>query len=172
MSSRRMLLEFTDYECPMCRAYHLDTFRRLKTTYIDTGRVRFVSRDQPMAAFHPHAMDAAHAGRCAGDQGKFWEMRDLLLANGERLAGSAILEYARQARLDEPVFSACVSARKDQREIDQDVADAIALKLRGTPQFVLDRMSGQTLEGIVIVGAQPYETFAAAIDGMLNAAPR
>lgn len=166
------LLEFTDYECPLCRAFHVDTFRRLKTRYIDTGHVRFVSRDQPMSDYHPRAMDAAHAGRCAGEQGKFWEMRDLLIVHGERLAGSATLEYARQARLDEPAFRSCLSARKYQREIDQDIADAIALKLRGTPQFVLGRMSGQTLDGIVIVGAQPYEVFERAIDGMLTAPPR
>ena len=166
------LLEFTDYECPLCRAFHVDTFRRVKAKYIDTGRVRFVSRDQPMSDFHPHAMDAAHAGRCAGEHGKFWEMRDLLLVHGERLAVPAIHEYARQAGIDGAAFGACLSARKYQREIDQDIADAIALKLRGTPHFVLGRMSGTTLDGIVIVGAQPYDVFERAIDGMLNAAPR
>ncbi len=68
------LVEFTDYECPLCRAFHTETFGTLKTRYIDTGKLRFVSRDQPLPEYHPNAMEAAHAARCAGDQGRFWEM--------------------------------------------------------------------------------------------------
>ena len=64
------LVEFTDYECPLCHAFHVETFGTLKEKYIDTGQVRFVSRDQPLPEYHPHAMDAAHAARCAGDQGQ------------------------------------------------------------------------------------------------------
>ena len=71
------LVEFADYQCPFCKRFHKNTYAELKKTYIDTGQVRFVSRDFPME-FHPLALRAAEAARCAGDQNKYWEMRDAL----------------------------------------------------------------------------------------------
>src|SRR5262249_24712376 len=67
------LVEFTDYQCPFCKQFHDTTFQQLKTNYIDTGRLRFVHRDLPLD-FHEHALKAAQAARCAGEQDKFWPM--------------------------------------------------------------------------------------------------
>src|SRR5262245_41431233 len=61
------IVEFTDYQCPFCQRFHVTTFADLKKNYIDTGKVRFYSRDMPLD-FHPNAMRAAQASRCAGDQ--------------------------------------------------------------------------------------------------------
>src|SRR5262245_10109126 len=63
------IVEFSDYQCPYCRRFHLETFPELKKNYVDTGKVRFVSRDLPLD-FHPNALRAAEAARCAGDQKK------------------------------------------------------------------------------------------------------
>jgi protein-disulfide isomerase len=166
------LVEFSDYECPLCHAFHVETFGQLKKKYIDTGKVRFVSRDQPLPEYHPRAMEAAHAARCAGDQGKFWEMRDALIAHSDRLSRGEILEYARRVRLDPKAFRSCLSARAHQGEIDKDIADAVALNLRGTPTFVLGRTSDRTLHGVAIVGALPYKVFEAAIERMLDGSSR
>src|SRR5712692_8333967 len=68
------LVEFADYQCPYCKRFHTDAYAELKKNYIDTGKVRFVSRDLPLE-FHPFAMKAAEAARCAGDQQKYWELR-------------------------------------------------------------------------------------------------
>src|SRR3989338_5451600 len=73
------VVEFTDYQCPFCRRFHQSAFEEIKKNYIDTGKVRFVSRDLPLD-IHANAARAAHAARCAGEQGKFWEMRHLLIA--------------------------------------------------------------------------------------------
>src|SRR5690348_16641353 len=67
------MVEFTDFQCPFCYRFHVNTFNELKKNFIDTGKVRFVSRDLPLD-FHPNAMQAAQAGRCAGEQGQFWPM--------------------------------------------------------------------------------------------------
>jgi protein-disulfide isomerase len=72
------VVEFTDYQCPFCRKFESDSFTQLKKEYIDTGKVRFVSRDLPLD-FHPNAPGAAMATRCAGDQGKFWELRNAMM---------------------------------------------------------------------------------------------
>jgi protein-disulfide isomerase len=65
------MVEFTDFQCPFCERFHTSTFADLKRDYIDTGKLRFVSRDLPLD-FHPNAMQAAEAGRCAGEQGQYW----------------------------------------------------------------------------------------------------
>src|ERR1017187_2441884 len=65
------MVEFTDYQCPFCQRFHLSTFSDLKKNYIDTGKVRFYSRDMPLD-FHPNALRAAQAARCGGEQGQFW----------------------------------------------------------------------------------------------------
>ena len=69
------LVEFTDYQCPFCRQFNTGVYERLKKDYIDTGKLRFISRDLPLE-IHSDAMTAAAASRCAGDQNKFWEMRE------------------------------------------------------------------------------------------------
>ena len=53
----------------------------LKTNYIDTGKVRYVFRDFPLDSIHPYARKAAEAAHCAGDQGKFWDMHDVMFTN-------------------------------------------------------------------------------------------
>jgi protein-disulfide isomerase len=58
------MVEFTDFQCPYCRQFYATTFAELKKNYIDTGKMRFYSRDLPLD-FHPNAMRAAEAGRCA-----------------------------------------------------------------------------------------------------------
>src|SRR5277367_6195365 len=71
------VVEFADYQCPFCRKFHSETFAEIKKNYIDTGKVRYVSRDLPLD-FHPNAAPAAQAARCAGEQHKFWEMHDAI----------------------------------------------------------------------------------------------
>ena len=79
------LVEFTDLECPFCRSFHVGAFEKVKQTYIDSGKVRFVSFDFPLD-IHPNARPAALAVRCAGEQGKFWEMRHLVTVNATALS--------------------------------------------------------------------------------------
>jgi Trk K+ transport system NAD-binding subunit len=78
------IVEFTDYQCPFCQRFHVTAFPELKKAYIDTGKVRFFSKDMPLD-FHPNAMRAAMAARCAGEQNKFWELRDTMGANPNSL---------------------------------------------------------------------------------------
>src|SRR6516165_8432700 len=68
------MIEFTDLQCPYCRQYASTTFGEIKKNWIDTGKLRYVGRDFPLD-FHPQAMAAARAARCAGEQGRFWDMR-------------------------------------------------------------------------------------------------
>ena len=87
------LVEFTDLQCPFCSRFSSTTFDQIKKTYIDTGKVRFISKDFPLD-MHPEAMRAARACRCAADQKKFWEMRSVLLRNASKLSPDFIVSSA------------------------------------------------------------------------------
>src|SRR5262249_17984609 len=106
------LVEFSDYQCPYCRMFFSDTFPTLRREYIDTGKVRYVFRDYPLAQMHPQARKAAEAAHCAGEQGKYWEMHDLLFQNQQALALPQLSEYARNLGLDGASFDACLQSEK------------------------------------------------------------
>lgn len=162
------MVEFTDYQCPFCRRFEADSFAQLKKDYIDTGKVRFVSRDLPLD-FHPNAPAAAMAARCAGDQHKFWEMRDaMMLDTATDLGPEAILKYGQKTNLDMKTFTACLSDKKYTEAIKKDTADAGTLGISGTPSFVIGKTAKDEIAGVRIVGAVPYAAFDSAIKEALT----
>ena len=160
------IVEFSDYQCPFCQRFHLTAFNDLVRDYVDTGRVRYVSRDFPLP-MHEHAKSAAQAARCAAEQNKFWEMRHGLIVNANRLGAERYAALARELNLDEPRFQACLSGEKYAGEVLLDMADAQAAGVTGTPSFVIGRASGDEVEGIRVTGAQPYAVFDARIKELL-----
>jgi protein-disulfide isomerase len=79
-TARVVLIEFSDYQCPFCARHVRETLPQLEREYIQTGKIRYVTRDFPLPT-HRHAFKAAEAARCAGEQGKFWEMHAQLFHN-------------------------------------------------------------------------------------------
>ena len=152
------MVEFTDYQCGFCQNFHLSTFPEIRKKYIDTGKLRFASRDLPLD-FHTNAFRAAEAGRCAGDQGRFWEMRDLLVANANKLSAEEMLETAKGLRLDLAAFRACLDSGRHKDDIMKDVSEASALDINGTPSFIIGRTTAEGVAGDVLVGAQPLAAF-------------
>jgi protein-disulfide isomerase len=161
------LVEFTDLQCPYCNRFTTTTFEQLRKAYIETGRVRFVSRDFPLE-FHPQALPAARAVRCAGDQGKFWEMRLAFLRNAARIGPPLFQDTATELKLDLKAFNACLSANQHDAEIKADMEDARRAGVEGTPSFVLGRTTASGIEGVLIVGAQPFDLFDAKIKALLD----
>jgi protein-disulfide isomerase len=164
------IVEYTDLECPFCHQFHVTTFADIKKTYIDTGKVRFVSRDFPLG-FHPHAKSAAVASRCGGEQGKFWELRNLLASNADKLAPEAVLGYASDVGLDVKRFQACLAADKFAAALQKDLDDAAAVGVSGTPTFVIARTAPGTMHGVRVVGALPFAAFDQKIRALLEPAP-
>jgi len=161
-----VLVEYTDYQCPFCQRFHNDSYAQIKANYIDTGKVRYVSRDFPLS-FHENAQRSAVAARCAGEQGKFWELRHVMIVNASQLQPDKILGYAQNASLDVPKFKTCFESDKYRAAIDKDVAEGQAAGVNGTPSFVLGRVENGKLEGVRLVGAMPYQQFDAKIQEML-----
>lgn len=165
------LVEFTDYQCPFCGRFHRKTFPLLKQKFIDTGKLRFVVMDLPLA-MHPNAQRAAVAAHCAGAQGRYFALNDLLFRNQRRLQPDGIAALARRAGLDMKKFQTCTRSQRFLDEVRQSAALAVRLGITGTPSFVLGTAGPDgTVEGRKIVGAQPYTVFEAAISRLLNAAP-
>jgi protein-disulfide isomerase len=163
------MVEFTDYQCPFCRRFETESFAKLKTEYIDTGKVRFVSRDLPLE-FHPNAPGAAVAARCAGEQHKFWEMRDaMMLDTATDLSPASILKYGEKTNLNMTAFSTCLSDKKYTDAIKKDTADAGTLGISGTPSFVIGKTDKTEIAGVRIVGAVPFAVFDSTIKDLLSA---
>jgi protein-disulfide isomerase len=152
------MVEYTDFQCPFCSRFHSGTFPEIKKQYIDAGKVRFISRDYPLE-FHPYAMKAAQATHCAGEQDKFWQMKDALMTNSASLTPDLITSLARDNGVDMTKFQSCMDSGKYQDVIKNELAAANAIGINGTPSFVIGKVTGDTLDGLLIVGAQPFGEF-------------
>src|ERR1019366_6694765 len=162
------LVEFTDYQCPFCGRFETTTFPEIKKNYIDTGKVRFILRDLPLGDMHPFALKAAQSVHCAGDQGKFWEMKELVFKNQNKIDVDSLAGYAKDLALNGDTFKSCMADGKHLKEISDEATYAGSLGIPGTPTFVLGKAVGDSVEGRVIVGAQPLAAFEAAINEMLG----
>jgi protein-disulfide isomerase len=152
------IVEYTDYQCPFCQRFHLSAYPEIKKQYIDTGKVRFYSKDLPLD-FHPNALRAAQAARCAGEQGKFWEIRDTMGANPDKLDMGHIMSFAADLKLDTQKFQDCVNSDKYKEKVQADVAEAMRVGANGTPAFVVGKSTGNGVDGELVVGAMPFAMF-------------
>ena len=168
--ARVAVIEFSDYQCPFCGRYTKETLGRIEDDYVDTGKVKYVFRDLPLQ-FHKNAFKAAEAAHCAGEQGKFWEMHDMLFQNQSALAPEQLPAYAKTLGLSEAGFERCLESGQFAADIKKDMADAGTVGISGTPTFLIGVVQpGDGRVKIVkkLVGAKPYEEFKAAIDGLLG----
>ena len=133
------LVEFSDYQCPYCARFAYTTLPALKAEYIDTGKLRYVFRDLPLDRTHPEARQAAEAAHCAGEQGHYWGMHDLLFQYQKALQREQLLAYARRLPLDPVAFEACLAHGKYAAKVQQDAEEGLAAGVRGTPGFFLGK---------------------------------
>ena len=152
------VVEYTDYQCSFCQRFHMTTFPELKKNFIDSGKVRFYSRDMPLD-FHSNAMRAAQAARCAGEQGQFWTLRDVMGANPGKLDMDNILAFATDLKMDAKKLRACVESDKYKNAVQTDVLEAMRIGANGTPTFVVGKSMGEGVDGELMIGAMPYQMF-------------
>ena len=99
MDARILIIEFSDLQCSYCARHASQTLPELRRNYIDTGKIRYTVRDLPLP-MHRHAVPAAVAARCAGEQGKFWEMRQAIYLARGRLDQEPYAKIASELGLD------------------------------------------------------------------------
>lgn len=152
------IIKFSEYECPFCTRAHNNIMPSLKKDYIETGKVKFVHRDFPLA-FHPNAQKMAEASECAGDQGKYWEMHDTIFANPSMKSVDDMKAHAKTIGLDEAAFASCLDDGTHAQEVKDDMAAGQEVGVRGTPTFFVN--------GVPVRGAVPYENLKQVIEAEL-----
>ncbi len=164
-------VEFTDFQCPFCQRHFQQTFSQIKTNYVDTGKIKYVTRHYPLS-FHPNAQKASEAAACAQDQNKFWEMHEELFNKQEEWANLTAADaatkfksYAADLGLNAGTFATCLDTGAKTDLVQADLAAGSASGIDGTPGFWVLGPDGQSQK---ISGAYPFATFQAAIDGMLK----
>ncbi len=146
---------------------------QLKEEYIRKGKIRYVFRDLPLEQIHPHAFKAAEAANCAAEQGKFWEMHDRMFENMKTLAPNQLIMHAQAIGLEATKFSQCLESGKFASEVRNDMADANAANIPGTPGFVVGIVNTKNPNDRNVrifrtfTGAQPYSVFKATLDAAL-----
>lgn len=148
------IIEFSDYQCPYCQKWESEVFQRLLDEY--PTQVRIVYRDFPLNSLHPQASSAANAANCAGEQDSYFLYHDKLFSYDYDLGKDTYLTYARELKLDMNSFTACLESDRYAEEVSADISYAVELGIQSTPTFFIN--------GLYMVGAQPYETFKKLID--------
>lgn len=148
------IVEFADFQCPYCQRHAQETYPQLTAQYGD--QIRFVYKDFPLISIHPQAFPSALAAQCALEQDKFWEYHDLLFTGGLELGADTYAAYAEQLSLDLTEFNACVEEERYADRVQSDYNFASQLGVSSTPTFFIN--------GIAVIGAQPFSVFAEIID--------
>ena len=148
------IVEFSDYQCPYCKRWHDQVFGQLMKEYAD--EVRFVYRDFPLTSIHPQAFPAALAANCAGEQNAYWDYHEALFSQKYELGQDAYEKYAAELGLDTTSFVQCLEDGRYSDEVNGDMTFAADLGITSTPTFFIN--------GIPMVGAQPYDIFKQVID--------
>lgn len=149
------IVEFSDFECPYC-SRALETLEKVEEAY--QGKVRVVFRDYPLQ-FHANAKKAAEAGHCANEQGKFWELHDLMFANQRALGVEELKGYAQEAGLEQTKFDACLDNGEMADVVAKNMVAGEEAGVSGTPAFFIN--------GTKLSGAVPFEEFQKVIDSEL-----
>ena len=166
-----VIVEYSDYQCPYCVQFHTNVLPTLQSEYIDTGKVRLIFRDLPLA-MHPESVPAAIAAHCAAEQGKFWAMNRELFANQRELGAELYGRLAQTLNLDIGKFSTCVQNPLSRKRVQMGVQEAGRYGLNSTPSFILGRSDKGRVEiHSTARGYVDFETFAREIDGLLATIP-
>jgi protein-disulfide isomerase len=151
------IIEFSDYECPYCQRWHVQVWPRLLEAYPD--QIRLVYRDFPLTNIHPNATPAAAAANCAFEQDKYWEYNERLFSGRFEFNKNSYQEIATEIGLEMDPFNECLESGRHNEEVMADFEFAANLGVSSTPTFFVN--------GIPVVGAQPFEVFSQLIDSEL-----
>ncbi len=166
-----IMVENSDLECPFCGRYSRDTAPQVIKQYASTNKIGYAFVHLPLP-IHKLAPKASEAAACAGDQGKFWEMHDLLFARqGASLAPAFLQQKADLIPgLDKGAYLSCLASSKHAALIKSDMAMVAPYGIRGTPAFFIGSMDPGTKTfraAVRIIGAKPFAIFQQALDQQL-----
>lgn len=165
------ITEYSDFQCPYCRRFWDETEAQLIEAYVATGKVLFVYRS--FGAFiGAESQASAEAAYCAGDQGKFWDMHDIIFTNqgGENagtFSNARLTTFAKTIGLNLDEYKTCMSSGKYADTVTQDGKDGVAAGIEATPSFVITYVVNGETKTRIIKGAQPFAAFQSEIEAAL-----
>lgn len=157
------IVEFADFRCPFCEQLYTQSEKQLITDYVNSGKAVFYFRH--FAFLGDASVVAANAAECANEQGKFWEMHNWFYDNQPPESDTSMYNVdnlttvAGNLGMNTDQFRSCLSTNKYQKNVDGDMKDGQAAGVSGTPNLFIN--------GVSIVGAEPYATIKAQVDKAL-----
>jgi protein-disulfide isomerase len=158
------LLVYSDFQCPYCAKFAKDSWPEILHTYVDSGKVLVAFHHLPLP-MHPLATGAAVAAECAGMQGQFWEMHDILFSDQKRFSQGDFLDDARLLKLNDQEFTRCLAGSASET-VKNAASEAGKLGISSTPTFVIGTIEpNQKLKASAVLrGARPMAEFSQAIE--------
>ena len=150
------IIEYSDFQCPFCRRVQ-PTLTELASEY--ENEIRWGFKDMPLSEIHPDALRAAQAGRCADEQGKFWEFRARLFEQ-DSFTDETYTDLAKELKIKLDPLVECMNSGKHENAVMADFNEARSFGIDGTPAFLIN--------GVLLTGAQRIETFRLVIDRELG----
>ena len=161
-----VVVEFSDFQCPACQQHSLLVQPTLDQELVETGDILWVYKHLPLE-MHPQSLVAAVAAECAADQGKFWEMHDLLFESADRWGidepEPELVALAGELDLDESQFETCLDSREPVERVVSDIYASLGA-ISSTPSFVV-LADGQ---GSILSGSRPADEFVTLLQGVLE----
>ncbi len=157
------IVAFEDFRCPFCDRFFKDTEPQIIKDYVDTGKAVIYFRNYQFLG--PASIVAGNAGECANEQGKFWEYHDYLYQNQPDESDTSmyttdkLTSIAVNLGLDENKFKSCLDSKKYDKNLSDDLNAGQQAGVNGTPTTFIN--------GLSVVGAQPYAAFKTIIDAEL-----
>lgn len=135
-----VIWEFSDFLCGYCRTFNALSGKLLRQNYANSGSLKWISFDFPL---RPESWAPAIAAKCANRQGKYYEMKDLLLARVESWGRGGnpnrkFVDYARDLGLDADAFKSCVDGQETVAEVQATRAFGESLGIDGTPSIFVN----------------------------------
>ena len=157
------VFEMSDFQCPFCRRFALETFPVLEREYIETGKVRWVYVNYPLTSLHPNAVPAAEFALCAGRSDRFWPAHDLLYETQDSWARLAapqefMLGLADSIGVPRDSMLACLQDSTTRRMVEEEATSSARAGATSTPSFYI--------EGGLLSGAYPPEIFRQVLDSI------
>jgi len=153
-SPKVVIVEFADYNCPLCK----NSYTKIREIGLKYKKdVKIIHRDLPILE---NSLELSLAGRCAGEQGLFWLMHDKLFQNQGKFTIDQLPELANQIGADKARFNQCLSDQKYLPQIKKDFSDAENFGITGTPTWFIN---GYKVEGDI-----PYNLFIQIVENLLK----
>ena len=155
--------EMSDFQCPFCRKFFLETFPTLEKEYIATGKVRWIFINLPIPQLHPNAEPAAEFAMCSARLGRFWPVHDLLYHHQDvwgplKEPGTFLLTLADSVGIPRDSLLPCLQHHDMEARVGGDAASAARIGAKATPSFLVD--------GALLTGAYPVEVFRHVLDSI------